>query len=204
MKRMIFGHIYDTKSAELIADYVDSNNSLSEAIYCEPDGDCFFVGSGGPNSIYSKYREHVEVSGSVIVPIRPEHVEVLTKLVVGEYKSGNECYPWICDARFDWRSYCREVYCGMPYDRFIAVEDSIGDIEIERWTCQRSGNSYIYIFEEGGVWGICYSGSVCSDACRKCRNYDCEMEGIVSSIDDVDGWEKAIDLMDRWCFQPSI
>ena len=41
MKRMIFGHIYDTKSAELIADFVDSN-SLSEAIYCEPDGDCFF------------------------------------------------------------------------------------------------------------------------------------------------------------------
>ena len=102
MKRMIFGHIYDTKSAELIADFVDSN-SLSEAIYCEPDGTCFFVGSGGPNSIYSKYREH---------------------------------------------------------DRFIAVEDSIGDIEIERWTCQRSGNSYIYIFEEGDVWGICYSGSV--------------------------------------------
>lgn len=82
MKRMIFGRIYDT----------------------EPDGVCFFVGSGGPNSIYSKYREHVEVSGSVIVPIRPEHVEVLTKLVVGEYKSGSECYPWICDARFDWRA----------------------------------------------------------------------------------------------------
>lgn len=28
-----------------------------------------------------------------------------------------------------------------------------GHIEIERWTCQRSGNSYIYIFEEGDVWG---------------------------------------------------
>ena len=192
MKRMIFGHIYDTDSAGVIAESVD--NSLQEAIYCEPDGVCFFfVFSGGPDSIYSKYHDHVEVSGSVIVPIRPEHVEELTKLIVGEYKSGN----------FDWRAYCREVYCGMPYDRFIAVEDSIGDIEIERWTCQRSGNSYIYIFEEGGVWGICYSGSVCSPACRDCRNYDCEMEGIVSSIDEVDGWEKAIDLMDRWCFQPN-
>lgn len=62
-----------------------------------------------------------------------------------------------------------------------------GHIETERWTCQRSGNSYIYIFEEGDVWGICYSGSVCNDACRKCRNYDCEMEGIVSSIDYVNG-----------------
>ena len=62
----------------------------------------------------------------------------------------------------------------------------------------------IYIFEEGDVWGICYSGSVCNDACRKCRNYDCEMEGIVSSIDYVNGWEKAIDLMDRWCLQSSI
>lgn len=41
MKRMIFGHIYDTDSAEVIADFVDSNNSLSEAIYCEPDGVCF-------------------------------------------------------------------------------------------------------------------------------------------------------------------
>lgn len=184
MKRMIFGHIYDTDSAELIAESVDS---LSEAIYCGPDGGCFYA----------------EVSGSVIVPIRPEHVGALTKLVAGEYKSDNERYPWICDARFDWRAYCREVYCGMTYDRFIAVED-IGDIEIERWTCQRSGNSYIYIFEEGGVWGICYCGSVCSDACRKCRNYDCEMEGIVNTIDEVNGWEKAIDLMDRWCFQPSI
>lgn len=101
MKRMIFGHIYDTDSAEVIAEPVDSNNSLSEAIYCEPDGVCFFVGSGGPDS---KYREHAEVSGSVIVPISPEHVDVLTKLVVGEYKSGNECYPWICDDRFDWRA----------------------------------------------------------------------------------------------------
>ena len=79
-----------------------------------------------------------------------------------------------------------------------------GHIEIERWTCQRSGNSYIYIFEEGDVWGICYSGSVCNDACRKCRNYDCEMVGIVSSIDYVHGWEKAIDVMDRWCLQSSI
>ena len=79
-----------------------------------------------------------------------------------------------------------------------------GHIEIERWTCQRSGNSYVYIFEEGDVWGICYSGSVCNDACRKCRNYDCEMEGIVSSIDYVNGWEKAIDLIDRWCLQSSI
>lgn len=186
MKRMIFGHIYDTDSAGIIAESIDSN-TLREAIYREPDGDWFYA----------------ELTGSVIVPIRAEHVEVLTKLVVGEYKSGNECYPWICDGRFDWRTYCREVYCGMEYDRFIGAEDA-GDIEIERWTCQRSGNSYIYIFEEGGVWGICYSGSSCSDACLKCRNYDCEMEGIVNSIDEVNGLAEAIDLMDRWCFQPSI
>ena len=42
MKRMIFGRIYDTESAELIADFVD-DNGLSEAIYCEPDGTCFFL-----------------------------------------------------------------------------------------------------------------------------------------------------------------
>ena len=41
-----------------------------------------------------------------------------------------------------------------------------GHIEIERWTCQRSGNSYIYIFENVNCEGcVLFGNGECSRLC---------------------------------------
>lgn len=77
MKKIINKMVFDTKTAEFIANYSYSNsrdfNHISEDLYRTKNGRWFIVGEGGPNSKYVVQTGCNEWSGSKqLLDISPE------------------------------------------------------------------------------------------------------------------------------------
>ena len=77
MKKIIYGRMYDTATAELIAEHEfgdpENFDYTFEALYKTPSGNYFIFGEGGPLSYYAKRIGPAEkTSGWDIIPISRE------------------------------------------------------------------------------------------------------------------------------------
>jgi hypothetical protein len=85
MKKVVKGKIYNTKTAEKIANYWNglSNSDFRyfrESLYITKKGDYFIAGRGGPMTIYGHSVGNLTASGEDIFPMSREDAERWTEL----------------------------------------------------------------------------------------------------------------------------
>jgi hypothetical protein len=92
MKKVIYGHLYDTESATCVGSYsneYDYNdiNSVDEYLYRKKNGEFFLYAYGGANTEYSrKTGPNTWSAGKAIIPMDLE----TAKIWVEEHLDGDE------------------------------------------------------------------------------------------------------------------
>lgn len=100
MKKVINGKVYDTKTAERVAEWdndypVNDFHHVDEELYRKKTGEYFLYGSGGPLSQYAEWHGNSGSGGERIIPLTYEEATKWAeeKLDGDDYENISGKYP---------------------------------------------------------------------------------------------------------------